>query len=110
MQRCRIKTAGKSPSAGRNNKVVGSRQSRNTVQKDHHVASMLYKTSRALDHHLRNAFVALRELVEGGIDDFHVRSHNGFLDICDFLRTLVNQEDDHMHVRIVCRHGFCHLF
>ena len=46
---------------------------------------MLYQTSRALDDHLRDTFVALRELVKRRVDDFHVRSYNGFLNVCNLL-------------------------
>ena len=54
---------------------------------------MLYQTSRALDDHLRDTFVALRELVKRRVDDFHVRSYNGFLNVCNLLRALLAYPD-----------------
>ena len=45
--------------------------------------------------------MALRKLVEGGIDNLHILAEYRFFYICNLLRTLVNQKDDQVHVRVV---------
>ena len=109
MESRRVQTAGKSSSAGRHHQIIRSGQTGDAVQQDHHLLLMLHQTLGTLDHHLRNPLVMLRQFVEGGIDHFHIGSADGFLDVRHFLRALVNQKYQHMHVRIGAQDGLCHL-
>ena len=70
---------------------------------------MFNQTLCTLDHHLGNSFVMLRQLVKGGIDHLHIGADDRFLNIRNFLGTLVDQKDDQMHIRVVGGHGLCHL-
>ena len=51
----------------------------------------------------------LRKFIEGRINNFHFLTGNGFLDICNFLRTFVNQKNQQMHFWIIVCNGTCHL-
>ena len=53
--------------------------------------------------------MVLRLLIEGGIDDFHIRSLNRFFNVGDLLRPLVDQKDDQIHLRVVPQDGFCRI-
>ena len=110
MQRRRIQTAGQRSSTRRNGQVVRPGQPGDAVQQDHHVPLVLYQTLSTLDHHLRHPFVVLRQLIKGGIDDFHIISLDGFFDIRYFLRPLIDEQDHQMHLRAVCQDRFCLLY
>ena len=97
----RIETTGKCSSAGGLCQVVGSRQSRNGIQKNHDIALALHQTLCTLDGHLRNSLVVLRQLIKRGIDHFHIRSLQCLTNIRDFLGTLINQKDNEVNVRII---------
>ena len=62
---------------------------------------MLHETLCALDHHLGDAFMMLRKLVEGGIDHFHIIADDGFFNIRYFLRAFIDQKDQNVNFRIV---------
>ena len=93
MKRCRIETAGKSTSAGRDNLVVSSCKSCNRVKKDYNIFLLLNKASCTLYNHLGNSDMMLRLLIEGRVDDFNVLADNSLFDICNFLGTLVDKKD-----------------
>ena len=105
MQRRRIQTAGQGPSAGGNRQVVSSGQSRDAVQKNHHILFVLHQTLCPLDDHLGYPLVVLGQLVEGGIDNLHILALDGLLDIGNLLRPLIDQQNDQMHVRMGYRDG-----
>ena len=48
----------------------------------------------------------LRQLVEGGIDNLHIRALYRLLHVGHFLRPLVDQENNDMHFRIILKNGF----
>ena len=100
MQRRRIQTSGQRAPAGRNHQVVSPGQSGDTIQQDHHVHLVLHQSLRTLDHHLGDALVVLRQFVKGGMDHLHVGAVDGLLDIRHLLGPLVNQQNQHMHLRI----------
>ena len=52
----------------------------------------------------------LWKLIKGGIDNFYIWPYNGFFDVSYFLRTLIDQKNDQMHVRIVSQNRLCHIF
>ena len=110
MQRGRIKTAGQSTPAGRNYQVIGSCQTGNAVQKNHHILSVLHQTLRPLNHHFRYTLVMIRKLVKSRINHFHIMPFNGLLNIGNLLGTFVNQENNQMHLRIISLNGSCHFF
>ena len=70
---------------------------------------MFNQTLCALDHHLRHPLMVVRQLVKSGVDHFHIVPADGFLHIRYFLRALVNEQNQHVHVRIGAQNGFCHL-
>ena len=70
---------------------------------------MLHQALGPLNDHFGNPFMALRQLVKGGIDHLHIGADDRFLNIRNFLGTLVDQKDDQMHIRVVGGHGLCHL-
>ena len=71
---------------------------------------MFYQTFCTFNNHFRYTFVALRKLIKGGIDNFYIWPYNGFFDVSYFLRTLIDQKDHQMHVRMIGGNSFCHLF
>lgn len=99
----------KGTAARRNGQVVSSGETCDAVDEDRNVFFTLHKTFRALNDHLGHAFVVLRALIEGGIDDFHIRSLNRFFNVGDLLRTFVDQKDDRIHLRVVPQDGFCRI-
>ena len=104
-----IETARKCTSARCHGKVVCAGKTRDTVKQHHNILLMLYETLCALDDHLGNTLMILGKLIEGGVDDLHVRSFNGFLDIGYFLGTLIDQKDDQMDLGIVQLNGLGHF-
>ena len=71
---------------------------------------MLYQTFCPLNDHFRYTLVTLRKLVKGGINNFYIWPYNSFLNVCYFLRTLIDQQDHQMHIRMIGGNGLCHLF
>ena len=47
----------------------------------------------------------LRKFIKRGIDHFHIRSLDCFLDIGNLLRTLIDQKDNEMHIFIILKDG-----
>ena len=71
---------------------------------------MFYKTLRTLDDHLGYPFVVLREFIKRRINNLHLISFDGFFHIRYFLRPLINQKHQQMHVRMVLCNCLCNLF
>ena len=69
---------------------------------------MLHESLRTLDYHFGYTLVMLGCFIECGINHFHVRSLNGFLNIGNFLGTLIDQKNDHMHSGVGVFHTFGH--
>ena len=53
--------------------------------------------------------MVLGKLIEGGIDHFHIVSVDCFLNIGNFLGTLIDQQDQHMHLGITVQNRLCHF-
>ena len=70
---------------------------------------MLYQALRPLDHHLRHTLVVLRQFIKRRVDDFNIVSLDGLLDVRYLLRTLVDQQDQQMDLRIIPPYGQRHL-
>ena len=51
----------------------------------------------------------LRKLIKSGIDHFHIISVDRFLNIGNFLGTLIDQQDQHMHLGIAAQNRFSHF-
>ena len=66
---------------------------------------MLNQTSGTLDSHLGNSLVVLRCLIKSGIKNLNVITDNCFAYIGNLLRTLIDQHDDNVHLRIVPKDG-----
>ena len=101
MQGRGIETTREGAAAGRLCQVIGSGESCDGIQQDDDVLAVLHEALRALDDHFRDALVVLGQFVKGGIDDFHVGACDGFLNICHFLRALVDQQNDQVALGIV---------
>ena len=71
---------------------------------------MLYQTFRPLNHHLRHPLVVLRQFIKSRVNNLHIISRNGFPDIGHFLRALVNQQDDQVHIFIILQNRFGNVF
>ena len=99
---CRgVETARERPAAGGLREIVRPGQTRDGIQEDHNIPLVLHEALRTLDRHLRHALVMIRELIERRVDDLHVRSLDRLFDIRDFLRPLVDEQDDKVDFRIV---------
>ena len=51
----------------------------------------------------------LRQFIESRINHLYVRSLNCFLDICYFLRSFIDQQNNQMYLRIVSLDRLCHF-
>ena len=78
--------------------VVGPGQTRDRVEQDHHVHAVLHQAPGLGQHHVGHLDVPLSGLVEGGADDFAVHRPGH---VRDFLRTLVDEQDDQVHFRMI---------
>ena len=79
---------------GCHRQVVGTGQTGNAVQKDNNVTPMFHQTLCPSQYHLRHTLMMFRELVERGIDNFYIISADRFLNIRNFLRTLIDQQNE----------------
>ena len=70
---------------------------------------MLNQTLSSLDNHFRYALMAVGLLVKGGINHFYIRAYDCFLDIGYFLRTLVDEQDHQVHIRVIGGNGSGYL-
>ena len=100
MKSRRIKTTGEGTTTRRNAEGVGARKTGDAVEKDNDISAMLDETLRSLDHHLLHTLMALRKLIKRRINDLDLLSHNGLLNVRHLLRTLIDQKDDQVHIRI----------
>ena len=101
MQCRRIQTSGQGSTGCRNHKVISSRKSCNGIQKDGNILSLLHQPLGSLDRHLRNSLVMLRKLIKGGVNDLHHTAFNLLLHVRNFLRTLINEENEQMHLGLI---------
>ena len=100
MKGCRVKTSGKSTSAGGHNHIVGSGKSGDAVQQNHHILLMLHQSLGTLNDHLGHSLMMLRQFIKGRIDDLHILTDDGLLNVRYLLRSLVDQKNQHMHLGV----------
>ncbi len=98
LQRVGVHTAGQDLARCRDHGVVGARQAGDRVQQDHDVLLHFDQALGFFQHHLGDLHVAGGRFVEGRGDHFaaHRTLHLGH-----FLGTLVDQQHDQGHVRMV---------
>ncbi len=109
MESRRIQTAGKRPSAGGNGKIVSPGQTGDAVQKNGHILTVLHQTFRPLNHHLGDAFVVLRQLVKGRIDDLPFSpTMASLISVTSSGRSSI-KKNDQMHVPVVTEYGLGYL-
>ena len=101
MKSSRIKSARKSTSAGLYCQVVCSCKPCDGVKQYSYVFSVLNKSLGALYYHLGNSLVMLGKFVESRINNLNLLALYGFLDIRNFLGTLVDKKYQQMHLGIV---------
>ena len=70
---------------------------------------MLHQALCALDDHLGNSLMTLRKLVESRIENFHVITGYRLLYVRNLLRTLVDQQNDDVHIGMVDGNRLGHL-
>ena len=105
MKRICIHTTGKDLTGSRLNRVVGTCKAGDRVEKDDNIVTAFNHTFRFLKHHIGNLDVFLRRLVESGCD------HLGFHRTCHIrhlLRTLVDEEHNHIDFRMVVGDCVCY--
>ena len=51
----------------------------------------------------------VRKFFKGGINNLYIFADHGFFDVRYLLRALIDQKDDHMHIRVVGGNGLRHL-
>ena len=98
MQRARVHTAGKRFSRCRDGEVVRPRKARDGVHQHHNILALLNKAHGAFLCHLGYAGVMLGQLVKRGIKHLAL---DRTLHIRHFLRPLVDQQHDQVHVRVI---------
>ena len=97
-----VHTTGQYLAGGRNHRVVGTGQTGDGIQQNHHIFLVLDQTLGLFDDHLGHLHMTGRGLIEGGGDHF---TTHGALHLGYFFRTLVNQQHHHMALWIVTGDG-----
>ena len=105
-----IKTAGQRSAAGGLGEVIRAGEPCNTVKKDHDIFLVFDKPLGPFNDHLGYSLVVFGKFIESRIDHFYVRSLNSLFDVRNFLRTLINEQDDQMDLGIVGLNGLSDLF
>ena len=100
VERARVETAGEGAAARRDGQVGGPGETGERVEQHHHVASRLHQPLRVLQHDLLQLQVVLRQFVEGGGDDLAIHRAP---DVGHFLRALVDQQHEQVHLGVVLR-------
>ena len=98
LQRVAVHAAREHLARGRDDGVVGARQTGDRVEQDDDVLLVLDQALGLLDHHLGDLHVALGRLVEGRRDD--LAAHRA-LHVGDFFRPLVDEQHDQIHLGVV---------
>ena len=62
---------------------------------------MFHQTFCTLDYHFRYPLMVFCGLIESGINDLYIFSLNCLFNIGYFLRPLINQQNDQMHLRVI---------
>src|SRR5690606_6469323 len=93
-----VDTTGQHLAGGGDDGVVGTRQTGDGVQQDHHVFLVFHQTLGLFQHHFRHLHVTGGRLVEGGGNHF---AAHGALHVGHFFRTLVDQQHHQVAFRVV---------
>ena len=100
LQRVGVDAACQHLARGRHDGVIGAAETRDRIEQDHHVASMLDQALGLFDHHFGDLNVARRRFVEGRGD--HFAAHRA-LHVRHFFRALVDQQHDQIAFRMIGR-------
>ena len=90
--------AARADRAALHRRIVAAGEAGEAVQQEDHVLALLDEPLGPLDDEIRDLRVAAGRLVKGRGE--HLRA-NGFLEIGDLFRPLVEQQDDELGVRVV---------
>ena len=107
MQRLRFHTAGQHFSTRRRYRVVRTRQTGDGVEQNHYIMTALYQAFRLLVHDISDAYMVVRRFIEGRSNDLCVHAA---LHVGHFLRTLVDEQNNHIHLGVVLQYSVCQLF
>jgi len=99
VQRTRVETARERPAGRWHLHVVGSGEPSDRIQKDHYILAAFREALCALYYHLRHLHMMLGLLIERGI--YYLGVLQAPLHVCDFLRSLVNEQHYQLYVRIL---------
>jgi len=88
--------------------VVGTSQTRDRIEQDDHVLTVLDHALGLLDHDLGHLAVPRGRLVERRTDDLDGLAGLA-LHFRDFLGPLVDQQNDELDLRMICGDGIGHL-
>src|SRR5690554_362490 len=99
-QRVGIHTTGQHLARRWNHRVVSTSKTSNGIQQDNHIFLMLNQTLGLLDDHFSNLNVTRRRLIKGGGNHF---AAHGALHFSDLFRTLINQQNDDVALRMIAR-------
>src|SRR5207247_191732 len=97
-QSARIHTAGHCATTAAMNAIVGACYAGNGIKQYKNVFARLDHPAATLDHKTGEPDVGFQVLIVGGGDHFSLYRT---LEVGDFLGPFVNQEDQHMHFRVV---------
>ena len=77
------------------------------VDKYDHIFFCLYQTLGTFDHHLGYPFMVFGQFIKCGVDHLNIIALYRFLDIRNFFRPLIDEQDDQMHFRIIAQNRLC---
>ncbi len=87
--------------------VVGSCQTGNGIQQDYYVVSAFYQTTGLVQNNLGNLYMMVGRLIERGGNhfSFYTPFHIGHL-----FRTFINEQNNHVYVRMIISNGIGNIF
>ena len=106
MEGVRIDAAGKDLAAMRNHRIVGAGKTGDAVQQDDDVLLRLDEALRLFEYHVRYLNVTLGRLIKRGTDNFGAY---GALHICNFLRALIDEQNDQLHLGVIANDTIGHF-
>src|SRR5450830_756260 len=101
-----IDTTGQYLAGARDHGVVGTGQTGDGVEQDHHVFLVFDQALGLLDHHFGNLHVAGWRLIERRGNHF---AAHGALHFGHFFRTFIDQQHDQVNFRVVTRNVRCNV-
>ena len=82
--------------------IIGTGQTGDGIQEDHHIVTAFHQTAGFVQHHIGHFDVALGRFVKSGSYDL---GFYGALHVRHFFRTLVHQQDDFVYFRMIVGNG-----